>query len=415
MGRKGNHVKLAVCIPNYNRPQKLARLLRGLAEQIMEGNLGRQVEICISDDRSPESPDEVVAQVKRLYPDLRIKYHVNEKNMGMDYNFLKSVLLAESEYCWIIGNDDLPVETGVFHVTEFLKSKNGKIDFVVTPFDVYDEDDNVRCTIEPLKLSVDETTVFDTGDRGEYEKLVLSVQHNSGMFGFLSNTVFKREYWIGKKEYFQDKLNTLFIQMYMNIEALRNGAVYAYWPEKIIKNYADDDTNKSSDRICRILIGLDGVVEYFFEGKMKDHLKKVMTDAYINGLIWELPDGNPYKNQVQKIVSVKNHLYQKYYVSQEEQKKFFENKKVVIYGAGDYGRQAYMKLQTYHAQIIGVADSDERKKGTVFEECYIIAIDEMKKIYEEQKPYIIVANHFHLQDMIQRLLKEGIQNIKIIN
>lgn len=45
-------MKLAVCIPNYNRPEKLDRLIRGLADQIMEENLGGQVEICISDDKS---------------------------------------------------------------------------------------------------------------------------------------------------------------------------------------------------------------------------------------------------------------------------------------------------------------------------------------------------------------------------
>lgn len=406
---------LAICIPNYNRINKLQRLVKTLASQIEEFSLENMVEICINDDCSKLNPSKIIEAIRAEYSQVEIRYGRNSINKGMDYNFLQSVLMAKSEYCWIIGNDDLPVETGIFNVIGYLKGKKDKIDFAVTPFDVYDENDNIRATIEPLKQSMDGTAMFNTRNQDEYEKLVLSVQHNSGMFGFLSNTVFRRQYWIDNREYFQDKLNTLFIQMYMNIEALQNGAVYAYWPEKIIKNYADDDTNKSSDRICRILIGLDGVVEYFFEGKMKDHLKSIMTDAYINGLIWEQPNGSPYKNQVEAIVSAKNLLYQKYYVLQAEQKKFFEGEKVIIYGAGDYGRQAYKKLEIYHAQIIGVADSDDRKIGMQFGEFHIISIDGMKKLFEEQNPYIIVANHFHLCDMIERLRKEGIDKIKIIN
>lgn len=406
---------LAICIPTYNRINKLQRLVRTLASQIEKFSLENMVEICINDDCSQLDPSELIEAIRAKYPQIEICYGRNSVNKGMDYNFLQSVLMAESEYCWIIGNDDLPVETGIFNVIEYLKGKNNKIDFVVTPFDVYDENDNVRGTVEPLKQNTSKSIVFDTKNQEEYEKLVLSVQHNSGMFGFLSNTVFRREYWINNKEYFQDKLNTLFIQMYMNIEALQNGAVYAYWSKKIIRNYADDDTNKSSDRICRILIGLDGVVEYFFEGKMKVHLKKVMTDAYINGLIWEQPNGSPYKNQVEAIVSAKNLLYQKYYVLQAEQKKIFEGEKVIIYGAGDYGRQAYKILKNYYAQVIGVADSDERKIGIQFEEFQIISINEMKKVFEEQNPYVIVANHFYLCDMIKRLRKEGIDKIKIIN
>ena len=97
---------LSICIPNYNRLEKLENLLSNIAETILKNNLQEKVEICISDDCSKENPIFMFYEKQKEYPNITMHYRYNKINMGMDYNFLQSVFLAESNYCWIIGNDD---------------------------------------------------------------------------------------------------------------------------------------------------------------------------------------------------------------------------------------------------------------------------------------------------------------------
>lgn len=254
---------LAICIPNYNRPDKLERLLFTSIEQIREYALEEFVEICISDDCSEEDPVKLVRKVQKQNPDVIIRYKRNEVNMGMDHNFLNSVLLSDSHYCWIIGNDDLPVKDGIKTAIEILREKQGTIDLLVTPFDVIGVDHHIITSIYPLNVEAGKEIEFDTKKAEDYHELVSKIQHNSGLFGFLSNVIFKRENWCKFQERFRDKMDTIFIQMYMNIQLLEGGAVYVYSPRKIIDNYADESVNESVKRICDILLGLDGVIEFF--------------------------------------------------------------------------------------------------------------------------------------------------------
>lgn len=56
-------------------------------------------------------------------------------------------------------------------------------------------------------------------------------------------------------------------------------------------------TNMTLDRMCAILFGLDDVTEYFFTGEVKKHFKRILTDAYIVGELWDLPDGSAKKGK----------------------------------------------------------------------------------------------------------------------
>ncbi len=406
---------LAICIPNYNRIDKLRRLLEDTVRQILRDSLEDEVELCVSDDHSTEDPTDLLEELKKLYPQILFRYVRNEENQGMDYNFLNSVMLAESEYCWIIGNDDMPTEHGIRNAITMLRGERDRPDIFVTPFDIYTEADTVRATIWPLGNIKEQAVKFDTSDRKEYQKLLFSIQHNSGLFGFLSNTVFRREKWLAYREKFQDKLNTIFIQMYMNIQTLEDGALYLYSPKKIIKNYADDETNESITRICRILIGLNGVVEHFFSGVTEERLKKVIVDAYISGSVWELPEHNHYKKIIKEIETDKNKLYKKYFISPDERATFFARKEVVLFGAGNYGKKVLLELQQYEVTVVGVMDSDVSKIGQVFCGHTITTTEQILGLCREKGWFIVVANHFHLQDMIQKLKENDVDRIAIIS
>ena len=115
------------------------------------------------------------------------------------------------------------------------------------------------------------------------------------------------------------------------------------------------------------------------------------------------------------IISPKNKLYKKYFVPIEVRKNFLLDKQILIYGAGEYGHKVYKELMEYNATIIGVADSAESKKGLLFEGFKIMTVEEMVELYTNQELYVLVANHFYLEEMIATLQDNKIKNIGIIS
>lgn len=389
------------------------RLLRGLADQIMEENLSRQVEICISDDRSPESPDEVVARIRRLYPDLRIIYQVNEKNRGMDYNFLQSVMISEGEYCWIVGNDDEPEEKALKTILHYISDSS--VDILVCPFHIYDDRGKVLLTIEPMENEKNEVLYFHTGNPEEYEELLTRAKDGNALFCFLSNVVFRRADWVRHGDMFSDKMNTIFIQMYMNLQTLREGAVYVYIPDKFIKNHGDAQVNETFKREYDVLVGLSGVVDFFFEGRMHDLLQERIVDSRINGRMWALPEDSPLKQPILQVKSVKNQYYSKFYVRPERRKDYFVGKHVLVYGAGNLGRRAVAELSGYSVASLSLYDSDQKKQGEQLDGYRIGSPEQLKEKYYEGGGVVVPANNLSLVEIVDRVLQEGMTEIAIIN
>ena len=405
---------LSICIPNYNRIDKLKELISTVIGQIVSDSLENEVEICVSDDCSYEDPTELIRCVCKQYSAIDLKYHRNCINKGMDYNFLNSVMMSESCYCWIVGNDDLPEEGAIKNVLKHSKECDNSIDFLVTPFDVFDEKGNRKMTIHPIITEKREESRFDTHIEEEYRKLMLSISHNSGLFGFLSNVIFKKKNWELLYEKFLDKLDTIFIQMYMNIQTLQDGAIYEYYPEKIIKNYSNDNVNASFERNGRVLIGLAEVIDYFFEGEIKEHLNEVIVDYNIWGLIWEIPEECKMKRKIELIDTPKNRLYKKFYVETLRRNVFFANKSAVVFGAGEFGQKAVSDLEKREVEIVSVVDSDHKKQGKYIGKYRIEAAQNLKTICNRKNLVVVVAGHKKLCEMVKLVYEQCDCEIAII-
>ena len=118
-----NQKLLSIAIPTYNRADCLKRLLNNIMPQILK--FRDTVEICISNNGSPDNTKEVAMIFKEKYPDL-IKYRENEKNLGFDKNFLEVVRIAEGEFVWPFSDDSLFAENGLEEVISFLKENKDK-------------------------------------------------------------------------------------------------------------------------------------------------------------------------------------------------------------------------------------------------------------------------------------------------
>ncbi len=112
---------LSICVPNYNRPQELLRMLSSIDSKNAES-----VEIVIIDDKSPlaQQVKEVVAVFIKnsLY---RVVFKENKNNLGYDKNLKELVKLAAGEWIIFMGNDDEFVPGALDKLIGFLKNNSG--------------------------------------------------------------------------------------------------------------------------------------------------------------------------------------------------------------------------------------------------------------------------------------------------
>lgn len=110
---------LTIAIPTYNRRACLAELLEVLGPQLAEES---RVELVISDNASPDDTAALVSSLSEK--GLRVHYSRNDTNIGADANFIRCYELAQGEYVWIFGDDDIIVPGGLQEVLHRLEARD---------------------------------------------------------------------------------------------------------------------------------------------------------------------------------------------------------------------------------------------------------------------------------------------------
>lgn len=100
---KSTVMRLSICIPTYQRATYLQRILTCIYGQIVKFEKGADIEVIVSDNASTDETQQVVAP----FIAKGLRYHRNESNIGPDANFLQLFKLAEGNYIWLPGDDDL--------------------------------------------------------------------------------------------------------------------------------------------------------------------------------------------------------------------------------------------------------------------------------------------------------------------
>lgn len=142
--------KLSICIPAYNRANKLEELLSSIINQNF-----KDYQIVIAEDYSAERKkiSQIVLKYKKKYPDIDIKYFENESNFGYDKNYRRLIDLAEGKYCFFMGNDDLVYPNGLNSISRILDSYSN-IGVVIRSYATFKNDPNKL--IEIFKYSKNE-------------------------------------------------------------------------------------------------------------------------------------------------------------------------------------------------------------------------------------------------------------------
>lgn len=108
--------RLNIVIPTYNRARHLTNLLGALVPEL--AGLQDRVQVLVADNDSPDGTPAVTQAFAAAVPGTRIIRH--ESNVGPDENFSRCVELADADYFWMIGDDDLPREGAVRRLLDLL-------------------------------------------------------------------------------------------------------------------------------------------------------------------------------------------------------------------------------------------------------------------------------------------------------
>ena len=122
-------MNLSVCVPTYNRAVHLANCLQSISLSKSASSHG--VQVCVSDNCSTDETESVVLAAQKS---MTIKYHKNTSNLGIPKNFLNVVEMADGDFVWLIGDDDLLVPHAIDHICGLIERHPDAEFFYVNSF-----------------------------------------------------------------------------------------------------------------------------------------------------------------------------------------------------------------------------------------------------------------------------------------
>ena len=174
---------ISICIPSYNRPDEIGRLLKS----IDSGKYADKIEIVICEDKAPRR-----LEVRKTVEDYKessnygVKYIENEQNCGYDKNLRNLINNASGEYIIFMGDDDMFISGRLDGFIEFvgqhrdcgyiLRSyQNVSADGSVAEFKYFDSDRVFESGVDTY-ISMFDKSVFISGFtiKCEYAKAIES-------------------------------------------------------------------------------------------------------------------------------------------------------------------------------------------------------------------------------------------------
>ena len=189
---------LSICIPSYNRPEDLRRLL----ESIDSTRYAKEIEVIIQEDKAPRR-----LEVRRTVEDFKtngnlngyaIHYYENEENCGYDKNLRTLPKRAAGDYVMYMGDDDMYVPGSLDEYIDLLKKESPG--YILRRYRTIHKDGKV----EEYRYSKG-NVFFETGEDAYVELFRRSL--------FISGFTFRREFF---SDYDCDTFDgTLLFQLYI--------------------------------------------------------------------------------------------------------------------------------------------------------------------------------------------------------
>jgi len=194
---------LSICIPTYNRHEHLSNCLNSIV--ISSQNKKIDFEVCISDNCSDENTEELI---KPFEEKIKIKFNRNNKNIGTMANMFKVVSMAEGEFSWIIGNDDLLLPNTLEKLDNLIRENSDVDFFFINSFNLdfnYLKKFSRPFNTMNLPLEMDKVSKKEKSQKLNFWNLIdpeISYDFLLGMF----LAVFRRQKWVDNLKFVDNEL-----------------------------------------------------------------------------------------------------------------------------------------------------------------------------------------------------------------
>lgn len=186
---------ITICIPTFNRVSYLEILLCDLI------SINFKYKIIITDNSFNDDTKYLVEKFKNI---LNIEYTKNNYNVGFDKNYLKSIENVNTDYIWVIGDDDRIVKNGLYIVEKILNSE--KPDGLIVGYKKFTNDADLQLTpinnysIEKFILTNDYKDIGYISTCIYKSKKIIESEINSIYFnGYIQNYIFINNYELNSK------------------------------------------------------------------------------------------------------------------------------------------------------------------------------------------------------------------------
>ena len=186
-------MKISICIPTYNRASHLVNCLQSIILNQSKDEIDYQV--CISDNASPDDTMEIVREAEK---ELNIKYFRHNENVGRVKNYLKVVDMADGEFVWLLGDDDLLLPDTLMRASKLINMHDDVDFFYVNSFNLSTE--YVLSFPQPfdtanLPKGMTTFSTYQTSEKRSFISLV-DPKVSFDFIGAMFLAIFRRENWI---------------------------------------------------------------------------------------------------------------------------------------------------------------------------------------------------------------------------
>lgn len=404
------NVKISVIVPVYNTSMYLEECLDSLLNQTL-----KEIEIICVNDGSTDNSLSILENY--IQKDRRIKI-INQKNKGQSVARNKGISQAEGEYIGFLDSDDW-ADAKMFE-NLYTNAKQFDSDLAMCSVTVYDEKTRKATTNDPyMSLSLFPKSYFNK-----------AFTYNDCL-DFLFricvppwNKIYKTS-WIKENDInFLEGVN--FEDMVFAVETLIKATKISLVNKPLVFYRKASQTSYSVGNYSQDYKKMD-----FFT--IFEELERVLKSNSIYGLFEDYFSFYKKNNLIYWYEKIENNEVKKQYFKQlvkiypdfkfhklimffkklklkKEIEQLAQDKRVIVWGAGDLVRSVLPKSQN----ILGFVDSNAELQGKTIDGCEVFPIDDLKFL----KPDCILAitqNYYKFGKLIKTKLEEYNLDFEIVD
>ena len=225
---------LGICIPTYMRPDQLMACVQSVIHSVGK----HTIPIFISDDSADDTNVATIEHFRTLYP--HIVHYRNPKNLGIDYNILKSVDICSCRYAWLLGEDDRLLPGAVSSVLDVLEREDPHFLYV-----------NYKSVDASMKILLKERSLpFEQDDTVESSRFLA---RDAWSIGFIGSCVVRTEHWLAVKP--ERYIGTYFAHVGCIMEYLKERSLFRIAEPLVLNRCGSPGTFSWTDSTFEVIGG----------------------------------------------------------------------------------------------------------------------------------------------------------------